>query len=213
MESGQIGSKSATILNVLWTHGRLTIAKAFRKRIAELSEDTPVENPDDNPEETGNPSDESRAEPAPPNQEIIERLEPYIQPGRATEAAKVVQAMLIQQNHSGPLPTAREFKIYESVVPGAGDRIIKMAETEQSHRHGIETKVISDDVKIKLRGQNFALISLILMLFVVVALAYLGNPVAGAGFGTAVIIGVIALFHGQRWFSKPESSNDQGSEN
>ncbi len=32
--------------------------------------------------------------------------------------------------HSGPLPLSSELKNYEMIVPGAGERILKMAENE-----------------------------------------------------------------------------------
>ena len=34
---------------------------------------------------------------------------------------------------SGPLPEAQEFNDYEKALPGAGDRILKMAEKEQEN--------------------------------------------------------------------------------
>lgn len=39
---------------------------------------------------------------------------------------------------SGPLPPARELQAYEQVVPGAADRIVKMAEDEALHRRAQE---------------------------------------------------------------------------
>lgn len=48
------------------------------------------------------------------------------------------------------------------------------------------------------RGQWFALLALILMLSVVGMMAYWGHPVSAATLGTGVVIGVVALFLGQR---------------
>ncbi|WP_278925353.1 DUF2335 domain-containing protein [Staphylococcus auricularis] len=39
---------------------------------------------------------------------------------------------------SGPLPDPKDFEEYEEVLPGSADRIVKMAEKNQSHRIEIE---------------------------------------------------------------------------
>ena len=38
-----------------------------------------------------------------------------------------------------PLPMASEFAAYERTCPGAAERILKLAEEEQEHRHKLET--------------------------------------------------------------------------
>ncbi len=45
-------------------------------------------------------------------------------------------------SYRGPLPLAEEIERYESVVPGSADRIIKMAENQQGHRHKIEDRTV-----------------------------------------------------------------------
>ena len=37
--------------------------------------------------------------------------------------------------HVGPLPDPVSLEAYEKAIPGAGERIIRMAETEQRHTH------------------------------------------------------------------------------
>lgn len=131
-------------------------------------------------------------------QEVIQSLEPFVQPERIREAANVVHAMMIQQSHSGPLPSSREFRGYEVVLPGSANRLLEMAEREQQHRHSLESVVIRKEATMKGRGQWFALASLFLMLSVVGLMAYWGHPVPAATLGTGVVIGVVALFLGQR---------------
>src|SRR6202034_4192812 len=75
---------------------------------------------------------------APAKQEIIERLVPFLQPGSEEKAADVVRTMLIAQSHIGPLPPSREFAGYEQALPGAADRVLRMAESEQEHRDALE---------------------------------------------------------------------------
>lgn len=134
----------------------------------------------------------------PPNQEILERLEPLVRPGHLREAATVVQSMLVQQSHSGPLPTAREFSMYDQALPGAAERILALAEREQKHRQGLESVVVNKELSFKGRGQTFALTALVASLLVVCLFVYLDHPAAGASFGATVVVGVVALFLGQR---------------
>lgn len=49
--------------------------------------------------------------------------------------------------YSGPLPPPGDLSKYEEALPGAADRIIKMAETEQSVRHKLDTAVLEENFK------------------------------------------------------------------
>jgi len=44
--------------------------------------------------------------------------------------------------HQGPLPKPEDFGGYESILPGAADRILKMAEQQSIHRQKLEQSVI-----------------------------------------------------------------------
>ncbi len=54
--------------------------------------------------------------------------------------------MIHHEQFSGPLPPPAILKKYDEVVPGAAERIIKMAEEQSRHRQSLEAKVISSDV-------------------------------------------------------------------
>jgi uncharacterized membrane protein len=53
----------------------------------------------------------------------------------AHEVINVVKA--VSQQFSGPIPPPQILGDYDKVQPGFAERIIAMAEREQSHRHGI----------------------------------------------------------------------------
>jgi len=60
------------------------------------------------------------------------------------------QAVQIQQKlHQGPLPAPEDLQRYEQMCPGAAERIIRMAETEQAHRHAQERKALESDTSIR----------------------------------------------------------------
>lgn len=53
-----------------------------------------------------------------------------------------------EQVHLGPLPHPEIMKGYDMVVPGAAERILKMAETQSEHRQSIEKEVIQTQTRI-----------------------------------------------------------------
>jgi uncharacterized membrane protein len=168
------------------------------------------ENPPPEAAEEAAPAADAADADAPSLPELVERLEPYVRPGRAQEAAHVVYEMMVAQSHSGPLPSAAEFARYEATLPGAADRIVAMTEREQAHRHDLQGQAIRADIRLKGRGQLFALAALIMSLLVVALLAYWGHATAAVTLGTGVIVAVVALFLGQRW--SPAGRSEAGGE-
>lgn len=47
--------------------------------------------------------------------------------------------------HAGPLPTAVELEKYEVILPGAADRILRMAEGQADHRAELETEALRQE--------------------------------------------------------------------
>ncbi|EHI56450.1 hypothetical protein HMPREF9333_00312 [Johnsonella ignava ATCC 51276] len=48
---------------------------------------------------------------------------------------------------SGPLPPPSILQGYEDVLPGSADRILKMAEKEQSNRHDLINKQVNSEIR------------------------------------------------------------------
>lgn len=68
------------------------------------------------------------------------------------DSSASVRAMEI---YSGPIPPARELAKYESILPGAADRMLSMAERQSSHRQKLEEKMLDANVKAEQVGQVF----------------------------------------------------------
>lgn len=58
-------------------------------------------------------------------------------------------------SYSGPLPVPAHLEQYESILPGAAERILKMAEDQATHRRSLETKVINSGVADSKKGLWF----------------------------------------------------------
>ena len=65
---------------------------------------------------------------------------------------------LTQEVHAGPIPHPNLFAGYETICPGAADRILKQAELEQLHRHSRENNDQRIDEKLAEKGMLFAFI-------------------------------------------------------
>ena len=74
--------------------------------------------------------------------------ENYIEQDEPQEIVESFGAMM----HSGPLPHPEILAGYEDIVPGAADRILKMAEKEANHRHQIDNICVKADSRDSLLG-------------------------------------------------------------
>ena len=98
------------------------------------------------------------------------------------------------QSFSGPLPPPSVLKQYDDIVPGAAERIIKMAEEQFVHRTTIEKEVIISDIKRSKLGQRFGFIIAIVGLLVALFVTLKGYEVAGSIIGGATIVSLVSVF-------------------
>lgn len=118
---------------------------------------------------------------------------------------------LMHERFSGPLPPAREFRGYEDVLPGAAARILGMAERNQAHRHAQESKVVTGSISSDTRGQNYALIALVLIMAVVTAISLFGHPKEGVALGIAITIAIVLGFLGQKFIPSKDQDGSGDS--
>lgn len=125
--------------------------------------------------------------------ELIEAIVQEIRDGHSKEE---IISRVTTTSFSGPLPHPDLLAGYEISVPGAADRIIKMAEEEQSHRHLIEKENLAVVVEIEKRkqtradsGLSFGTLAYFAAIGGAIILSYLGGPslaiVTLAGVGAA----------------------------
>jgi uncharacterized membrane protein len=102
---------------------------------------------------------------------------------------------------AGPIPSPVILGQYEKLVPGTADRLIKMAEKEQSHRHEMDEKVTSAQINDLRRsrlennlGQVFGLVIGLSAIFAGSYTALKGSQVVGGLIGTAGVAGLVSAF-------------------
>lgn len=105
-----------------------------------------------------------------------------------------VQMVKQQLHFSGPLPPPEILEKYNNVVPGAAERILKMAEKQSDHRQELEKMVISSDTLNSRRGLCFALVMGMLAIIASSFLIYNGFTTGGTILGGSYLVSVISSF-------------------
>lgn len=131
--------------------------------------------------------------------------------GRAAIAEVVTTAISVSEvRHSGPLPAPRTMREYEEIVPGGAERIFKMAELEQQHRHqrdrdnaALRNKTVDHVRTRELRGQIIggclAFSVLLLSTYMVVK----GQYRYGVWLSASTMVAIAAVFAARQWMKRP----------
>ncbi len=109
-----------------------------------------------------------------------------------------VEAVSLQTAYSGPIPRAQELGDYNAVVPGAAERILRMAEKNLQHQIETETLALNSAREEARRGQIFAFLIAFLAFSSSIAAMIMGFPsVAIVIGGTTVVSLTIAFIKGR----------------
>jgi uncharacterized membrane protein len=113
----------------------------------------------------------------------------------------------------GPIPPPGILAGYNNVIPNGADRVIKMAEKEQAHRHNIETTIVGKESFEKRAGLVFAFI---LALSVLGVSSYLLIFTEKSGYGLTVFIielgGLVWAFLGAKEKRQRDISEEESAE-
>lgn len=131
-----------------------------------------------------------------------------------TKKADVRQAIMLirEESYSGPIPSPKALQEYDVILPGAADRIIKMAESQQIHRMSMEQKAITEQLSFNKRGQILGFIIFCLGIAVAIFFACYDMKTFAGIFLTGTMVTIISIFvSGKREAKKDlaEKSKDQ----
>lgn len=145
-----------------------------------------------------------------PLQERLDRtLSEAVPPQRLPAVRQAVAAYVhqIEEYYSGPLPHPRHLEYFERTLPGAADRILSMAERQQSHRHAWEVRELRSSIiteRIGLFGGVAVAVGLILG---AVICAYFGATAIGVGLVAASAVSMVpAIIKGREWLHSREAT-------
>ena len=83
---------------------------------------------------------------------------------------------------------------YDAIVPGSADRILSAFEREESHRQGLETKIVDANIS----GQKIGVILGAVIALVTIGggfwLAYLGKQFVGLAALITALVALVAVF-------------------
>lgn len=94
----------------------------------------------------------------------------------------------------GPLPRPDTLKEFENVLPGSAERILRMAEKEQDHRHRMLKRLIVAETRTAVWGLVFALIVALAFLAAAVWLVSIDHTIEGTLLGTADVVALATVF-------------------
>jgi uncharacterized membrane protein len=99
-----------------------------------------------------------------------------------------------QEFFNGPLPPPKVLEHYNEIIPGAAERIIKMAEEQSEHRRGLEKEVITSGIKNSKLGLWFGLIIGIVGLGCATIITLYGEQLVGGIVGIGTLGSLVGTF-------------------
>ena len=108
--------------------------------------------------------------------------------------AKAILYAVEKHSYSGPLPRPEDFAKYKTALPDAPERILTMAEKQQSHRIEMESTIVREDIALSKRGQILGFIITLFFGSISVWLGLEGHDWLAGVIATAVIGTLAAIF-------------------
>ena len=102
------------------------------------------------------------------------------QPGVPPQVVSMTVAAF-SSSYAGPLPLAEQIRAYEEVLPGSADRILAMAEHQQSHRQKLERLTVEEAANRSWWGLRLGFVIAVLVIGVGAAAIFTGQALAGFG--------------------------------
>lgn len=99
-----------------------------------------------------------------------------------------------EEHYSGPLPSPKILKAYDSAVNNGAERIMLRFESESSHRQNMEKTVVSRQLNHSLVGQILGFLIALCCLGVGCFLVYRDHDVAGITIFSLDIVGLVSVF-------------------
>jgi uncharacterized membrane protein len=131
----------------------------------------------------------------------VERaLEGRVQKRDLQVVTKQITQLVVNEQFSGPLPHPKHWREYDSVLPGAAERIMTMAEASLRQNIEANQKILESDIQDRKRGMRYG--AGLFGLLIVCGFASLfvtdSQIVPGLFLGSAVIGGITAFINGRK---------------
>jgi uncharacterized membrane protein len=112
-----------------------------------------------------------------------------------SHSSRVVQtATTAAVQFQGPLPHPQLLEGYEKIVPGSAERILKMAEEQQTHRHGMERQALQVESRNSFAGIICAFVIGIVTVVCGSLVAYSGVQWQGYAISGTGLVSLVGTF-------------------
>lgn len=108
-------------------------------------------------------------------------------------------------HYSGPLPPAEQMRAYEDVLPGSADRILRMAERQQDHRHDLERMTVKEATNRSWWGLRLGFVITVLVVGVGAATILTGHSAVGL----ALVLADLAVLAGVFVYGRVEQRKER----
>ncbi len=122
--------------------------------------------------------------------DTILKAVPEEQKGEAIKALMIIK----EEAFEGPIPPPSLFREYEAILPGSADRILNLAEKQQTHRIEIEKSAVNSQMKQGERGQIFGFIIFLIGIALTVVFIIFDMKTFAGIFATGTMAVIIGLF-------------------
>lgn len=137
-----------------------------------------------------------------------QNLSPTNRPNNVTQ--KTPRVTVTAATFSGPIPPPELLGKYAEIIPNGADRILKMAESQSSHRQHIEKWAVIGGTILSYFGVLCALIIALFTLYFGSQLILKGYVVAGSIFAGSGLVGLVTAFiYGTRSRREERHRRDQ----
>lgn len=141
---------------------------------------------------------------------------PTALPRQETQPLEQQRLLVRRQELSGPLPDPVTFQHYNTVLPGAAERILAMAEENAKHAREMDKAVLSAQLQLEQGitvtqriGQACGVLAASLVLGVAAYAIKCGYPTTAAVLGGTTIVGLVTVFVQGRKEEQTPPPNEQ----
>ncbi|WP_257657658.1 DUF2335 domain-containing protein [Parapedobacter lycopersici] len=116
-------------------------------------------------------------------EKILKKQDPSIftdlSPNKKQAIIRATATIVSYKSHSGPLPDAETLREYSEIIPDGAERIMRMAEKEQTFRHDHHREIVRRGLNQSSTGQILGFILCVLLITGGIYLAINGNDLLG----------------------------------
>lgn len=143
--------------------------------------------------------------------EVSRQISSILPANQRQQVIERVTTIITGEAFKGPIAHPRHLEHYERICPGAADRIIAMAEKEQTSRTGWIDTNLREEHADKKRGMYCGLAAFVFLVGAAVFCGWIGQPVLGGSFLATGVLGAVGVFVNGR-LQKPTNGGDDDEE-